>query len=49
MWHWKEEKNKEKSFFTNEPAMLGNLKCVKPGEYVGCIYDMQVWYGIVEE
>ena len=29
--------------------MHGNLKCVKAGEFVGCIYDMQVWYGIVEE
>ena len=44
-----EKKRIRKSHFTNELAMLGNLKCVKRGEYVGCICDMQVWYGIVEE
>ena len=41
-----ENKRIRKSHFTIEPAMLGNLKCVKRGEYVGCIYNMQVWYGI---
>ena len=40
---------KNLSHITNEPAMVDNLKCVKPGEDVSCIYDMQVWYGIVEE
>ena len=44
-----EKKRIRKSHFANESAMLGNLKCVRPGEYVGCIYAMQEWYGIVEE
>ena len=44
-----EKKRIRKSHFANEPAMLGNLKYVRPGEYVGCIYDIQIFYGIVEE
>ena len=33
----------------HEHAMVDNIKSVKPGEYVSCIYDKQVWFGIVEE
>ena len=32
-----------------ERAMVDNMKSVKPGEYVSCISDKQVWFGIVEE
>ena len=27
----------------NEPTILGNPKHIKPGEYVGCIYNKEIW------
>lgn len=33
----------------DDVAMLDNLKDIRPGQYVGCIYEMQVWLGVVEE
>ena len=44
-----EKKSMREGHIPNEPKILGDPKHIKPGEYVGCIYNKEVWYGIVEE
>ena len=43
------EKRIKKGHISSELKILGDPKHIKPGEYVGCIYNKKVWYGIVEE
>ena len=44
-----ENKRIRKDHISNEPKIFGDPKWIKPGEYVWCIYNKEVWYGIVEE
>ena len=38
-----------KGHISNEPNILYDPKHIKQGEYVGCIYNREVWHRIMEE
>ena len=45
-----EKKRTRKSHVTTEHVPISeNLRSARPGDYISCIYDSVVWYGIVEK
>ena len=44
-----ENKRIRKRHISNETKIIGDRKVIKSREYVVCIYNKKVWYGIVEE